>query len=47
MAGEGLRELLDLLSPHQRGVTIVRVLYARRDWWQMLGVVGPGEQLQP
>ena len=25
--------------PHDRGVTIVRVLYARQDWWQMLGVV--------
>jgi len=25
--------------PHQRGVTIVRVLYGRQDWWQMLGVV--------
>lgn len=24
--------------PHDRGVTIVRVLYARQDWWRMLGV---------
>ena len=25
--------------PHDRGVTIVRVLYARRDWWRLLGVL--------
>jgi toxin ParE1/3/4 len=25
--------------PHDRGVTIVRVLHARQDWWRMLGVV--------
>jgi toxin ParE1/3/4 len=25
--------------PHHRGVTIVRVLHARQDWWRMLGVV--------
>lgn len=24
--------------PHDRGVTIVRVLYARQDWWAILGV---------
>ena len=25
--------------PHERGVTIVRVLYGRRDWWQLLEVI--------
>lgn len=25
--------------PHERGVMIVRVLYARQDWWQVLGMV--------
>jgi toxin ParE1/3/4 len=24
--------------PHERGVTIVRILYARQDWWRMLGL---------
>ena len=24
--------------PHNRGVTIVRVLYARQDWWGLLGI---------
>jgi toxin ParE1/3/4 len=23
---------------HERGVTIVRVLYARQDWWGLLGI---------
>jgi toxin ParE1/3/4 len=25
--------------PHDRGVTIVRVLYARQDWWELLGII--------
>ena len=24
--------------PHNHGVTIVRVLYARQDWWGLLGI---------
>jgi toxin ParE1/3/4 len=24
--------------PHDRGVTIVRVLHARQDWWGLLGI---------
>jgi hypothetical protein len=24
--------------PHEGGVTIVRVLYARQDWWELLGI---------
>jgi toxin ParE1/3/4 len=28
-------------EPRTEGVSIVRVLYATRDWWQLLGVDGP------
>ena len=34
-----IESFLIFYVPHERGVTIVRVLYGRRDWWQMLGVV--------
>jgi toxin ParE1/3/4 len=29
---------LIVYMPHNRGVTIVRVLYARQDWWELLGI---------
>jgi toxin ParE1/3/4 len=30
---------LTFYLPHERGVTIVRVLYAQQDWWGPLGIV--------
>ena len=37
MAGQGLRQLHDLLHAPPDGVSIVRVLHAASDWWGLLG----------
>jgi plasmid stabilization system protein ParE len=34
-------EFLIFYVPRTNGVSIVRVLYATQDWWQLFGVDGP------
>ena len=35
---KNFENFLIFYMPHERGVTIVRVLYARQDWWGLLGI---------
>ena len=35
----GFEDILIFYIPHDRGISIVRVLRGARDWWQLLGLV--------
>ena len=39
--GREFDNFLIFYEPRTDGVSIVRVLYATRDWWQLFGVDGP------
>lgn len=36
---KNFENFLIFYRPHSRGITVVRVLYAARDWWELLGLV--------